>query len=112
MKRLFSALAVALCMMLSAEANNIIEINTNSTDAHICGHVIDKNTGEHLPYIVVMLKGTTIGVATENTGHYMISIKKGTVSDGEKSSGNEHMDSFNYAYKLSAVRNWLFEQSK
>ena len=48
----------------------------------------------------------------ENTDHYMISFKKGTVSDGEKSSGNEHMDSFNYAYKLSAVRDWLFEQSK
>ena len=51
-------------MMLSDEAQD--------TDAHIHGHVIDKSTGEHLPYIVVMLKGTTIGVATENTGHYMI----------------------------------------
>ncbi len=79
MKRLFSALAMALCMMLSAEANNIIEINTNSTDAHICGHVIDKNTGEHLPYIVVLLKGTTIGVTTESTGHYMIrNVPEGT----------------------------------
>ena len=79
MKRLFSALAVALCMMLSAEANNIIETSTNSTDAHICGHVIDKNTGEHLPYIVVLLKGTTIGVTTESTGHYMIrNVPEGT----------------------------------
>ena len=64
MKRLFSALVAAFCMMLSAKANN--------TDAHIYGHVIDKNTGEHLPYIMVYLKGTTIGVTTENTGHYMI----------------------------------------
>ena len=64
MKRIFSALVAALCVMLSAEAQD--------TDAHIHGHVIDKGTGEHLPYIVVMLKGTTIGVATENTGHYMI----------------------------------------
>ena len=53
MKRLFSALVAALCVMLSAEAQD--------TDAHIYGHVIDKATGEHLPYIVVMLKGTTIG---------------------------------------------------
>ena len=51
-------------MMLSAQAQE--------TDAHIYGHVIDKTTGEHLPYIVVMLKGTTIGVTTENTGHYMM----------------------------------------
>ena len=71
MKRLFSALVVALCMMLTAKAQD--------TDAHIHGHVIDKNTGEHLPYIVVILKGTTIGVSTESTGHYMIrNIPEGT----------------------------------
>ena len=58
-------------MMLSAKAQD--------TDAHIHGHVIDKNTGEHLPYIVVILKGTTIGVSTESTGHYMIrNIPEGT----------------------------------
>ena len=69
MKRLFSALAAALFVMLSAMAADIDAVNT---DAHIHGHVIDRNTGEHLPYIVVVLKGTTIGVTTENTGHYMI----------------------------------------
>lgn len=64
MKRLVSALVAALCMMLSAKASY--------TDAHIHGHVIDKTTGEHLPYVVIMLKGTTIGVTTDNTGHYII----------------------------------------
>ena len=61
-------------MMLPARSYNT-EVNisdSHNTDAHIHGHVIDKATGEHLPYIVVLLKGTTIGVATENTGHYMI----------------------------------------
>lgn len=70
MKRTFSALAAALCIMLSAWANN--ETGIHGTDAHIYGHVIDKNSGEHLPYVVVLLKGTTIGVSTENSGHYMI----------------------------------------
>ena len=64
MKRIFSALVAALCLVLSAQAQG--------TDAHIHGHIIDKNTGEHLPYMVVVLKGTTIGVTTESTGHYMI----------------------------------------
>ena len=64
MKRIFSALVAALCMVLSAGATD--------TDAHIYGHVIDRNTGEHLPYIVVLLRGTTIGVTTESTGHYAI----------------------------------------
>ena len=71
MKRIFSALMAALCVMLSAKANDT-DVLINETDAHIHGHVIDKNTGEHLPYIVIMLKGTTIGVTTEHTGHYMI----------------------------------------
>ena len=57
-------MVAALCVVLSAGAQH--------TDAHIHGHVIDKATGEHLPYIVVILKGTTIGVTTEHTGHYMI----------------------------------------
>ena len=58
-------------MMLSARAQD--------TDAHIHGHVIDRNTGEHLPYIVVILKGTTIGVSTESTGHYMMrNVPEGT----------------------------------
>ena len=58
-------------MMLSAGASN--------TDAHIYGHIIDKATGEHLPYIVVVLKGTTIGVTTESTGHYIMrDIPEGT----------------------------------
>ena len=71
MKRIFSALVAALCMMLSAGASN--------TDAHIYGHIIDKATGEHLPYIVVVLKGTTIGVTTESTGHYLMrNIPEGT----------------------------------
>ena len=64
MKIIFSALVAALCVVLSAGATD--------TDAHIHGHVIDRNTGEHLPYMVVILKGTTIGVTTESTGHYMI----------------------------------------
>lgn len=40
----------------------------------------------------------------------MIRFEKGTVlKDG---SGMEHNASFNYGYKIPAVRDWLFEQSK
>ena len=57
----------------------VLTAKAQDTDAHIHGHVIDKNTGEHLPYIVVILKGTTIGVSTESTGHYMMrNIPEGT----------------------------------
>ena len=37
------------------------EVNVRDTDANIVGHVTDKDTGEHLPYVSVLLKGTTLG---------------------------------------------------
>lgn len=30
-------------------------------DINIVGHVLDKHTREHLPYITISLKGTTVG---------------------------------------------------
>lgn len=42
-----------------------------TTDANITGHVVS-NTGEHLPYITLLVKGTTLGTTTDATGHYML----------------------------------------
>ena len=42
------------------------------TDANLNGHVIDKKTGEHVPFLTVMLKGTNIGTATDESGHYYL----------------------------------------
>ncbi len=42
------------------------------TDANLIGHVKDKATGEHLPYIYVTVKGTTISMMTDQTGHYFL----------------------------------------
>lgn len=42
------------------------------TDANLNGHVIDKNTGEHIPFFTVVVKGSTIGTATDETGHYFL----------------------------------------
>lgn len=41
-------------------------------DANINGHVIDAQTREHLPFVTVALKGTTIGITTDATGHYFL----------------------------------------
>ena len=68
MKKIFSALVVALMTVLPSKANE----TETGTDAHIYGHIIEKSTGEHLPYITIMLKGTTMGVMTEASGHYMM----------------------------------------
>lgn len=40
------------------------------SDANVFGHVIC--CGEHLPYVSISLKGTTIGTLTDETGHYQL----------------------------------------
>ncbi len=40
------------------------------TDAHIVGHVVSGS--EHLPYANVNIKGTTIGIAADQTGHFQL----------------------------------------
>jgi outer membrane receptor for ferrienterochelin and colicins len=39
------------------------------TDANIVGHVVD-NEGNHIPFATIVLKNTTIGAATDETGHF------------------------------------------
>lgn len=49
------------------------------TDANIIGHVTDRDTKEHLPYVTILLKGTTIGTTTDATGHYFLkNLPEGT----------------------------------
>lgn len=51
----------------------------------------------------------------ENNNINFISFKKGTVSSNstdDKMVGGEHMASFDYAYNLEPVRDWLFKQHK
>lgn len=41
-------------------------------DAHLTGHVLDERTGEHLPFVNVLVKGTNIGTVTDESGHYFL----------------------------------------
>ena len=45
---------------------------TDVTDAHIAGHVLDANTQEHLPYVNVQIKGTSMGCLTDESGHFYL----------------------------------------
>ncbi len=49
-----------------------LTVEPDGSDANIIGHVTDRKTGEHLPAINVMLKGTMIYTATDATGHYFL----------------------------------------
>ena len=55
------------------------ENQTKGSDANLIGHVLDKNTKEHLAYINVSIKGTTVGTVTDQTGHYFLkNLPEGT----------------------------------
>ena len=63
MKKLFLIISLLLPVALFAQ---------QKTDANILGHVVNAKTGEHVPYISVSLKGTTIGAITDESGHFHI----------------------------------------
>ena len=66
---------------LVKEVNNNIEEEevVKNTDANVYGHVIDSKTGEHLPYVVIQVKGTAIGTTTDKTGHFFLkNLPEGT----------------------------------
>lgn len=56
----------------------LVAIEKN-TDANVYGHVINKSSGEHLPFVTIQLKGTTIVTTTDHTGHYFLkNLPEGT----------------------------------
>ncbi|MGL5785541.1 MAG: TonB-dependent receptor [Bacteroidales bacterium] len=68
MKNIFTYI-VALLFVVSIQP---ALSQSKNTDATIMGHVVDATTGEHLPYITIALKGTTIGTVTDGSGHYFL----------------------------------------
>lgn len=69
-----------LLLTLCATAENVASINENTgvgapqtnTDANVTGHVTDAATGEHIPFVTIQVKGTTIGAVSDITGHFML----------------------------------------
>lgn len=53
-------------------ACSAISFAQKKTDASIKGHVLNTSTGEHIPFIAIAIKGTTIGSYTDATGHYVL----------------------------------------
>ena len=53
-------------------------------------------------------------LAEGNSANFVTFTLGTTLAEGQTAGGGagEHMTSFDYAYKLGAVRDWLFEQSK
>ena len=56
----------------STSKSDVTDEPVKNTDANVYGHVKDAKTGEHLPYVVIHIKGTTIGTTTDKTGHFFL----------------------------------------
>ena len=69
MKKLFVTFVIAgiVSLLPLCEA-----MGQKATDAHLYGHVTDRSSGEHLPYVTVLIEGTTIGCTTDSSGHYFL----------------------------------------
>lgn len=63
------------------------------TDSNLFGHVICSDSGNHLPFASVSVKGTTMGTSTDLTGHYQLThLPEGTYTIRATHLGYEHMD--------------------
>jgi outer membrane receptor for ferrienterochelin and colicins len=73
------------------------------TDANITGHVISK--GQHIPYISIVLKGTTISTMSDETGHYsMVNLPVGDVTLMALGVGYKSQE-----YNISIIRDSTIE---
>ena len=69
MKKLFVTILVS-----------IISVYFYAADTNIVGHVINKTSGEHIPFISISIKGTNFGTSTNSTGHYILN----NIPDGKQ----------------------------
>lgn len=86
MKIKYKLIYISLCIVLffanqaiaDSKSENDIK-NDKHTDANIVGHVT--NEGEHLPFVTISIKGTTIGTVSDDTGHYKLNhLPVGTIT--------------------------------
>lgn len=52
--------------------STITSFSQKKTDANIFGHVVEKGNGKHVPFHNVSIRGTTIGISTDATGHFFL----------------------------------------
>ncbi len=65
MKKIFTLIVAMICVInLSGQSTK--------TDAMLFGDVKDKNTGEHIPFVTITVKGTNLGTRSDVTGHYKL----------------------------------------
>lgn len=70
MSKQFLTLLLLIASLFSF-SQNIATIANSNSDAMLFGDVKDSETGEHIPFANIIVKGTSIGTSTDASGHYM-----------------------------------------
>ena len=65
---LIIALAVAFCV----GSAGTLSAQGRGTDANIHGHIIHAQTREHIPFVTITVKDTTIGLVADASGHFFL----------------------------------------
>ena len=85
------------------------EMNLNESDANLVGHVVEAKSKEHLPFITVAIKGTTIVAQTDETGHYFFAnLPEGTF-DVEVSAVGYKTTTYRLTFKKGQTLEHNFE---
>lgn len=70
---LVSALVMMSTLLgYASDSPSAMAAGKTPSDTNITGHVIDSETGEHLPYFTIKLAGTSIATMTDASGHYTL----------------------------------------
>ena len=69
-KFILKTLCVALLYIVSV--TEIQAQNASKSDANIHGHVIHSQTREHIPFVTITIKDTTIGLVADASGHFFL----------------------------------------
>lgn len=62
---------ICMCLIVWSVAPSMMAQTTHVSDANITGHVIDNESGEHLPGCLVRINNTDLAVMTDASGHYL-----------------------------------------
>ena len=70
-------MALSFCAMMSAVTSAVAaaepaDPDKERSDANIIGHILDASTGEHIPFMDVVVEGTMIYTMADATGHYFL----------------------------------------
>lgn len=84
-------ISVSVLMAVSAQAivyADALSGDKSPSDANITGHVVDAQTGEHLPYHGIFIVNTSLGTLTDASGHYSLkNLRPGKYTVEARSTG-------------------------